>query len=105
MTELRLSEREFQKRVTDLCDWLNLRWYHSHDSRRDPAGFPDLVIVGPGGVVFAELKSAKGRIRAEQTQWQADLVRAGAEAHIWRPDDWPEIQRRLKAISVRHNVA
>lgn len=101
---MNLSEREFQKRVTDLCDWLGLRWYHSHDSRRDPAGFPDLVIVGPGGVVFAELKSQKGRVRPEQFAWKDDLDRAGANAYIWRPDDWSQIQRTLKSLALRHNV-
>ena len=51
-----MTEAQWQSRVTDYCDLRRLRWFHSGDSRRDScAGFPDLVIVGPGGVVFLEL--------------------------------------------------
>lgn len=98
-----IPEKDFQKRITDLCDWLGLRWYHSNDSRRDNAGFPDLVIVGPGGVVFAELKSRTGRVSAAQEHWNLALLMAGQEAFIWRPEDWATIEAKLKSISVRHN--
>lgn len=96
--ERALSEQQFQKRVTDLCDWLKLSWHHETDSRRSKAGFPDLVIVG-NRVLFAELKTAKGRLRPEQAEWLNALRNGGAEAHVWRPADWPEIQRRLRDLA------
>jgi hypothetical protein len=96
-----MNETQFQEKVTDLCDWLRLRWYHVNDSRRDKAGFPDLVIVGPHGVVFAELKSSSGKVSAAQKEWHDDLRLAGSEAYIWRPDDWPFIQNTLQRLARR----
>ena len=96
-----MREADFQARVTSLCDWLRLRWHHETDSRRSKAGFPDLVIVG-NRVIFAELKTETGRLRVEQAEWVNRLRLAGAEVHIWRPSDWPEIEQRLKALA--HNV-
>jgi hypothetical protein len=61
----------------------------------DGAGFPDLVLVRDR-VVFAELKSNKGRQRAAQKTWQANLATAGAEVYLWRPRDWPDIVSALK---------
>lgn len=93
-----MNEADLQKRITDLCDWLGLVWHHETDSRRSKAGFPDLVIVGRG-VVFAELKSASGRLSLEQQGWLSSLRRAGAEVHMWRPEDWPAIEKRLRALA------
>jgi hypothetical protein len=54
----------------------------------DGAGFPDLVLVHPRhGVIFAELKTERGTISAEQLAWQHRLQVAGERAYIWRPHD------------------
>lgn len=97
-----LSEAQFQRRVCDLCDWLGLRWHHETDSRRSKPGFPDLVICGPHGVIYAELKGPQTRVTAEQQAWHDDLKRAGAEVYIWRPDSWDFIHDRLHALAGRH---
>lgn len=82
------SEESFQRAVMDLCAHMGLLVFHSGDSRRDStAGFPDLVIVGKHGIVFAELKSEKGRVRPEQIAWLTALAQARATAVIWRPQD------------------
>lgn len=93
-----MTEAQFQDQITTLCDWYHLRWHHETDSRRSKAGFPDLVIVG-NTVLFAELKTQTGRLTLEQHQWIDTLRNAGAEVHIWRPEDWPGIQRRLKQLA------
>lgn len=95
-----LTERVFQTRVIELARWHRLRVFHSGDSRRDLcAGFPDLVFVGPGGHVFAELKTETGRVRPEQHAWLNALREAGATAHLWRPSDWPDIQATLRDLA------
>lgn len=78
---------EFQPAVIELCKWMNLYVYHTHDSRRSARGFPDLVIVGPGGILFRELKTETGRLSREQTEVLARLTTAGADAAVWRPAD------------------
>jgi hypothetical protein len=49
--------------------------YHTHDSRRSQAGFPDVMLVGHPAGPFAgrmyalELKTKTGRTTAEQERW------------------------------------
>lgn len=94
-----MPEKAFQDMVTELCDWYRLLWYHVTDSRKDKAGFPDLVIVGKTGVAFAELKSTSGKVSTAQMDWNQRLQLAGAEAYIWRPEDWPTVQKILKRLA------
>ena len=93
----RMSENEFQLWVTDLADLYGWRWYHTHDSRRSNAGFPDLVMVRSGVLIFAELKSQRGRSTAEQQSWLADLwTRDGVRAYLFRPSDMEAIEEVLR---------
>lgn len=94
------TEADFQRAVIDLCRWLGLHYFHDNDSRRNRAGFPDLVIVGNHGVLYRELKAAKGRVRPEQATWLSRLQLAGADADVWRPADMTRrIPRELKALT------
>lgn len=94
-----LSEAAFQQQVTDyatLCGW---RWTHTPDSRRvqGTPGFPDLVLARGFTLIFAELKTERGRVRPEQTNWINALRWAhGKHVYIWRPSDWHEIERILR---------
>lgn len=51
-------------------------------------GFPDLVLVRPPRLVFAELKAERGRLTAEQEHWLDVLRQAGAEVYVWKPKNW-----------------
>lgn len=90
-----MSERELQDAVLELAVMLGYLAYHTFDSRKSVAGFPDLVIVGHGRSIFIELKSAKGPVRPAQREWLSALASAGQEVHVVRPDDWP---LRVQAI-------
>lgn len=93
-----MSEEQFQQRIIDYCELRGLLVFHDHDSRRNQPGFPDLVIVGRHGVIFAELKTDKGKLRPDQEKWLLGLHRAGAIAVIWRPSMWDKVRARLDAI-------
>lgn len=72
----------------------------------DGKGYPDLTIVGPGGVLFRELKSATGPTTPEQLAWLRNLRTAGADAGTWRPADLRtgRIQRELRALRKPQSV-
>jgi hypothetical protein len=48
-----MTEKELDKQIRQLCDDLALLRYHTNDATRSPRGFPDLVIAGPGGIIYA----------------------------------------------------
>ena len=100
-----VSEKQFQDVVLRYAVLRNYRCYHTFDSRRSNPGFPDLVLVRTmpePQVVFAELKAQRGRLTPDQQDW-GDLLSAVSEHtngvmsyHLWRPDDWDEIEGILR---------
>ena len=59
-------------------------------------GFPDLVLSHrTKGLVFAELKTDKGRLAPAQQEWRDCLHSAGAEWYLWRPNDLMDVMARL----------
>jgi hypothetical protein len=89
MTEDQLLEaiREYALLKKWLC-------YHTHDSRKSEPGFPDLVLLRSGWIIFAELKKEGEHPSLEQEKWlrQLDkLVNAFNESvgvYVWYPSDW-----------------
>lgn len=90
-----ITEKQFQAQVMQLAKLRGWNCYHTHDSRKSAAGFPDLVLVRRK-VLYAELKSEKGELSPEQERWIAALLEAGQEVYLWRPSDWPEIMKVLE---------
>ncbi len=83
-----MSERELQANVEEMLTLFGWRFYHDRDSRRNNAGLPDVIAVRRGRLLFAELKTTRGRVRTEQRGWLEALAMTDAEVHIWRPRDW-----------------
>jgi hypothetical protein len=90
------SEKEWQRAICNRADWLGWHWYHTHDSRRSPAGFPDLVLVRRDRLIFAELKTDKGRVRPPQHHWLQLLEQTMSEVYVWRPRDYDHVLEVLK---------
>ena len=91
-----MSEKEFQRMVIRLANMRGWLAYHTYDSRRCVAGYPDLTLLRPPRLIFAELKTDKGRLRPEQEIWLERLKGTSAEVVIWRPKQWKEIEEMLK---------
>ena len=92
-----LTEAQFQESViqmaTEVYGW---EVFHDGDSRRSNAGFPDLVLVKDGRIIFAELKREKGAYPSKaQMNWLALLGQAAGDnvmAVLWRPSsNWQEV--------------
>jgi hypothetical protein len=88
--------------VRKLLKDLGLRGYHTHDSRRSDAGYPDWTITGKR-TIFRELKRQNGVVSPAQLAWMDDLEAAGDDVAVWRPLDLltGRIQAELIAISRR----
>jgi hypothetical protein len=98
-----VTEAELQSGVIDCARLFGWRVAHfraaltKHGWRTpvqaDGAGFPDLVLVRGGRLLFVELKGDGGRVTDEQRRWLEEFGRVAVladavEVHTWRPDDW-----------------
>lgn len=90
------TEAAFLNAVRTLAKVMGFRTYHTHDSRRSEAGFPDLVLVKRPRVIFAELKRDGKKPTAIQQTWLDELAACGQEAYCWTPADFETIVGVLK---------
>lgn len=94
---LAITEAEWQAQVLELAHRLGWLAYHTYRSDRSAPGFPDLVMVRAPRVVFAELKSEKGKPSVDQLVWLGSLWACGdkVEAYIWKPSDLDAVAKVL----------
>jgi len=104
---VKVSEAAFQQVVIDVARWHGWKVFHPlpaqnargrwRTAQAGDTGFPDLVLAHPKrGVIFAELKSAIGKLSDRQQAWLDTLRQAGAEVYVWRPADIEQIKTILK---------
>jgi len=97
-----INEKQFMAQVKQLATMMKWSWYHPYDSRKSAPGFPDLVLVRPPRVIFAELKVEAGFLTPKQQEWAFALRECpGVEYYLWTPHDWPEIEKVLGWPQVR----
>lgn len=82
-----MSEAVLFECVRDHLNAFKWRWYHTYDSRRGNAGFPDIVAIKESRLLAIELKSEAGKVTPEQRAWLLAFWIAGNEMHTWRPSD------------------
>lgn len=99
ITALKMSEAELQKAIIELAKRLGWRVHHTTSASVRPGayvtplqghrGFPDLVLLRPPRVVFAELKVKKNRLSQDQAVWLNGLQHStGVAGYEWREADW-----------------
>ena len=111
-----MTERELQDSIVGLCKWFHLLVYHTYDSRRCAAGFPDLVIIGTR-ILAWELKSASGELTRTQTHYKDAFEEVGehcpnfvhgtacVEYAVIRPVDWHSGRVRTALESIMFRAA
>lgn len=98
MTEIiKVTEKEFLRQVRDLAKIYHWRFYHPFLSKWSERGYPDITLIRPPRLIFAELKTDKGVMTDSQKEW-ADLLKEcdGIEYYLWRPSDFEEIVKILQ---------
>lgn len=97
-----ITEKEFLAQVKQIAIMLGWDFYHPFLSKWSTKGFPDIVMVkdksdGSARLIFAELKTSKGKLTADQEQWISRLSRINTvEVYVWRPEDFDEIVKILR---------
>jgi hypothetical protein len=90
-----MTETELQESIAELCKYLGASLYHTYDSRRSRAGWPDCAIVTRDNrFLLRELKVGKNKPSKAQREWLNRLQAAGVDADVWHEADWPD---RIKA--------
>lgn len=90
-----MSERAWQDVVVDLarvCGWLP---FHVLRPKGMEPGWPDLVLLRPPEIIFAELKRERGKVTAAQARVLGMLEACGLEVCVWRPSNFDQIHARL----------
>ena len=99
--------KQAEKLVLDYARWkgwrvLQVRRVFDANAKRwvtpfgaDGKGFPDFLFVRDR-VVYAEVKTGKGKLTKEQRQWRDAIRAAGAEWYLLRPlEDWDMVKGAL----------
>ena len=85
-----MTERELQAEVRQLCKDRGLLVQHVEDSKAGRvwlSGFPDLEVIGPGGIIWRELKQQHKSATTEQLLVGAAIIKAGCSWKTWKPAD------------------
>lgn len=93
-----VTEADLREQIRTLCDLFGWKMYFSWTSIHSPRGFPDLVLanLGQRRVIFAELKSEKGKLTEYQQEWLDTLKACGQTVYVWRPADIEAIAEILR---------
>lgn len=97
MAWLDVTEAQFQRTVLDLAAVNGWHHFHPLNMRGSDPGWPDLTLARPPEILWAELKSERGRLSRAQRYWIELLRSCGLEVHVWRPRDWDAIVDRLRS--------
>jgi hypothetical protein len=119
------SEARWQQEIDGALRQFGWRAYHTWRSVHSAAGFPDVCAIKVRGrhmrLLFAELKSERGKVSEAQAEWlcslkeMADahaallafafppdapipqqLARVSVEVYVWRPSQWDRVLEVLR---------
>lgn len=92
----KVTEKQWQAQVEAWARRAGWRTYHTFSSYGSAGGFPDLVMVRGERLIFAELKTEKGKLSEKQQAWLDDLCRLPyASIRVWRPSDQLAVKAAL----------
>jgi hypothetical protein len=92
----RQTEAQFMATVKDAAERLGYLVWHFPNALINPC-VPDLFLFRDGRLMLAELKTERGKLSPRQVAMVRDLDAHGIAVHVWRPQDWDEIETALRA--------
>lgn len=92
----RISEKAFQAAVIALAKRNGFLVYHTFNSKKSEAGFPDLVLIRAGSLIIAELKVGDNKPTVPQSTWLEAFRECGVPAFVWYPKDLETIVTMLE---------
>lgn len=102
LVEPRHTEAWWCRRAVEVAARLGVRCSHwcSNSSRcAGMPGLPDLILAGPAGVMFREVKVGGAETTAEQDLWAYTLTESGQDWAIWdMPRDWPKAVEQMCSL-------
>lgn len=102
-SQVTMTEQQFTNSLLEWAKVYGWRRFHVRNSGarglsqvQGDKGFPDLVLVRPPRLIFAELKVGRNKVADAQSEWLTALNDASlAEVYYWTPAQWTEILRVL----------
>jgi hypothetical protein len=91
-----IDEKDFMAAVIAFAKRQGWLCYHTFNSRKSEAGFPDLVLIRADVLLVVELKVGINRPTAPQQSWLEAFRAAGVRTFLWYPKDWPTIVSLLE---------
>lgn len=98
-----ITEEQLMASIIAIAKALKYRVYHTFDSRRSTAGYPDICCVrngpepGDTRLIYIETKSSRGRVTPEQREWLHALSQVqGVEVYVFRPEDLDDVFKILE---------
>lgn len=82
-----MSEDDLEENVRDAAKKFRIRRVHHLKSKGTTAGVPDDLLIGTRSI-WRELKTQKGKLSRAQHEFAEDLIAAGDDFAVWRPEDW-----------------
>jgi hypothetical protein len=94
--QARQTEAQFMATVREYAEENGWLVWHFPNAIINPC-VPDLFLFRDGVLVLAELKTQRKGSKAtvNQVRMILDLSAHGFFCYVWRPSDWPEIERIL----------
>ncbi len=92
-----ITEKQLMSQVKDLAKIYHWKLYHPFLSKWSEKGYPDITLIRPPRIIFAELKRDTGKLTPSQLEW-AELLKAcpGVEYHLWKPSNFESIVEVLR---------
>lgn len=82
---LELTESQLRSNIVRVLK--RRKWLVMPLTERSSSGYPDMMIIKDGRVVFVELKRQSGKIEPIQLYWNELLKKNGVEAYFVRSVD------------------